>query len=441
MPGLNPLSFIPTDFQQQMFNQLIDFLSEQAGKVLGDEVGTRLKGLRSDAAFIRQFEAGLKRAADRFVKEYEAEDEDLTVAIADDPTFFKNEEIQAALLWMLEHPGTDLDRQREAVAQSFATVLPARKKRARVDQAVLYFLTCLTEELWHLPELQPIYSLQFQRMTAEATRHQVELQKAQLHAQLELNSGLREVLLQLTDAIGERKLLAAGDTPALPGPQVFHNLPQPDHGRFVGREDEVKQIIRILRPYPHSQYPLVTIDGIGGIGKSALALEMAHRYLRNYAQIPPEERFDAVIWTSAKQNVLTAEGIVPRQQALRTLDDIYTAIAITLQREGITRVRPEEQAETVRNALTRQRTLLIVDNLETVDDKAVMEFLRELPAPTKAIVTTRHRLDVAYPVRLTGMPWADAQLLIADECAKKNVSLSEDNQRRLYERTGASHWR
>ena len=106
---------------------------------------------------------------------------------------------------------------------------------------------------------------------------------------------------------------------------------------------------------------------------------------------------------------MTAEGIVPRQQALRTLDDIYTAIAMALQREGITRVRPEEQAQTVIHALTRQRTLLIVDNLETVDDEAVMEFLRELPAPTKAIVTTRHRLDVAYPVRLTGLPWDDAQ--------------------------------
>jgi tetratricopeptide (TPR) repeat protein len=426
------MSFIPVELQQRMFNALIDFLSEQAQKVLGDEVSARLKGLRSDAAFAKQFEAGLKRAVERFLKEYEAHDEDLTAAIADEPDFFKNEQIQTALLWMLKHPGTDLEQQRDVLAQSFATVLPARKQRSRVDQAVMYFLRCLTEELWTLPELQPIYSLQFQRMTAEATRQQVELQKAQLHAQLELNSGIREALLQLTDAIGERKLLTAGE----PGLQVLHNLPQPDHGRFVGREDEVKQIIRILRPYPHSQHSIVTIDGIGGIGKSALALEVAHRYLRNYAQIPPDERFDAIIWTSAKQNVLTAEGIVPRQQALRTLDDIYTAIAITLQREGITRVRPEEQTETVRNALTRQRTLLIVDNLETVDDKAVMEFLRELPAPTKAMVTTRHRLDVAYPVRLTGMPWDDAQLLIGDECAKKNVNLTGNDKCRLYERTG-----
>jgi LuxR family glucitol operon transcriptional activator len=247
-------------------------------------------------------------------------------------------------------------------------------------------------------------------------------------------------LLQLTDAIAERKLLPAGDAPALPGPppkpKVYHNLPQPDYGRFVGREAELAQVVRILRPYPHSQHALVTIDGIGGIGKSALALEVAHRYLRNYDRIPPEERFEAIIWTSAKQSVLTAEGTVPRGQALRTLDDIYTTIAVTLEREDITRARPEGQAEVVRNALTRQRTLLIVDNLETVDDEAVMAFLRELPAPTKAMVTTRHRVDVAYPVRLVGMPWEDAQELIAQECTKKGVTLSEDEARRLYDRTG-----
>jgi tetratricopeptide (TPR) repeat protein len=122
---------------------------------------------------------------------------------------------------------------------------------------------------------------------------------------------------------------------------------------------------------------------------------------------------------------LTAEGISTRRQILRTLDDIYNAIAVALQREDVTRARKEDQGEVVRNALIRQRTLLIVDNLETVDDEAVMDFLRELPAPTKAIVTTRHRLDVAYPVRLTGMPWEDAQMLIQQECEKKGVMLAD----------------
>jgi tetratricopeptide (TPR) repeat protein len=219
-------------------------------------------------------------------------------------------------------------------------------------------------------------------------------------------------------------------------PEVRHNLPQPDYGKFVGRQEELTQVHRILRPYPHSRHPLVTIDGIGGIGKSALALEAAHHYLRDYDRLPEEERFEAIIWTSAKSEVLTADGIAPRRQITRTLDDIYTAIAVALEREDITRARPEEQDDLVTKALTRQRTLLIVDNLETVDDERVNGFLRELPAPTKAIVTTRHRIDVAYPIRLTGMPEDDALDLIAQECEKKDVTLTDAEAEKLYRRTG-----
>ena len=134
--------------------------------------------------------------------------------------------------------------------------------------------------------------------------------------------------------------------------------------------------------------------------------------------------------------MLTADGIAPRQQITRTLDDIYATIAIRLEREDIIRSRPEEQDERVTKALTRQRTLLIVDNLETVDDERVNAFLRELPAPTKAIVTTRHRIDVAYPVRLTGMPKEDGLALVAQECDKKGVTLTEVEAEKLYDRTG-----
>jgi tetratricopeptide (TPR) repeat protein len=434
------LGLIPQSLKRQALDTLVDFVSEQARKYASEEVAAKIKKLRSDAAFNQAFEEGLRRAVIRFVQEYEIQDEDLVAAIAADEDFFNNEEIRAALLTILKKPGVYLAGERERLAEPFDSVLPGRKNRERVDRAVIYLLKCLAEEVWHLPELQPIYSLQFQRMTAAATRQQVELQKAQLQALSSLNAGVREALLQLTDAIAERKLLPPGGAPALPAspskPKVYRNLPQPDYGRFVGREQELAQVVRILRPYPHSQHALVTIDGIGGIGKSALALEVAHRYLRNYERIPPEERFEAIIWTSAKQSVLTAEGIQLRGQALRTLDDVYTTIAVTLQREDISRARSEEQAEVVRNTLTRQRTLLIVDNLETVDDEAVLSFLRELPAPTKAIVTTRHRIDVAYPVRLVGMQREDAQRLIAQECAKKGVTLREDEAYRLYNRTG-----
>ena len=96
----------------------------------------------------------------------------------------------------------------------------------------------------------------------------------------------------------------------------------------------------------------------------------------------------------------------------------------------------EQRRGLVEHALTGKRTLLIMDNLETVDDEEVLTFLRELPDPTKAIVTTRHRIDIAFALRLTGMPHADAQTLIDLESTRKSVELSTDTAENLYRRTG-----
>ncbi len=216
-----------------------------------------------------------------------------------------------------------------------------------------------------------------------------------------------------------------------------HNLPQPDYGRFVGRDKDLIKLRQLLRPYPHGVHSVITVGGIGGIGKSALALETAHRYLREYEILPSDERFETIVWFSAKETVLTANGIRPRQQSHRTLADLYTTISVTLDREDITRAQTEEEQDAlVRRALARQRTLLVLDNLESVDDDRLMAFLREPPAPTKIIVTTRHWVEVAYPLRLEAMKQQDALGLIAQECENKGVELSAEGAEWLYRRTG-----
>ncbi|HYF65172.1 MAG TPA: tetratricopeptide repeat protein, partial [Herpetosiphonaceae bacterium] len=63
-------------------------------------------------------------------------------------------------------------------------------------------------------------------------------------------------------------------------------------------------------------------------------------------------------------------------------------------------------------------------------------FVRMVPDPTKVIVTTRHRIDVAYPIRLSGMPHADAIRLIAQEASRKQAALAPADQEALWQRTG-----
>jgi LuxR family glucitol operon transcriptional activator len=213
-----------------------------------------------------------------------------------------------------------------------------------------------------------------------------------------------------------------------------HNLPPRDYERFVGRQSELAELRRLLGS--RSRAFVITIDGVGGIGKSALALEAAYSLCNAYEVLAEAERFEAIVWVSAKRTYLTTEGIVERRQTFRALNDLFTAIAEVLDFPAITRARAEEQLGIVEQVLAEQRTLLLIDNLETVDDEGLLHFLRELPAPTKAIVTTRHRIDVAHPLRLTGMPHEDALTLIDQEATRKGALLTTKQREQLWTRTG-----
>lgn len=258
-----------------------------------------------------------------------------------------------------------------------------------------------------------------------------------------ITAGIVQVAQYLQERIKERKfekgkLITSAAEPGLINETkqspIKYNLPH--RKKFIGREKEIKKILMVLRPYPYSQEHLITIDGVGGIGKSALAIEIAYVLMSQYLQADPSERFEAIIWVSAKRNEITTDGIIPRPQTIRTLDQIYMTVAVTLNRPDIIHLNANEQFDATRNVLTLQRTLLIVDNLETIDDDEIISFLRELPAPTKAIVTSRHRIDVAYPIRLLGMESNESETLIKSECTRKEVILSDIDSKKLFNRTG-----
>ncbi len=427
--SLDPFDYISDDVKKQIADGLLTRLAKLTEKV--PRASNIFLSLKSDAVLQKSINEGLQRATDRFVREYMAIDEDLVTAISRDTDFWQAPSVRAALLGIIQNPSAILENEQSIVAESFHDVLKDRVNRQRVDKAVTFYLRCVAEALWHLEPFRPVYELQMQRVSAESAGKMIQEIRG-------MQGDFQQAILALVGTIGEQqKLLTDSGVKALPvRPTVYHNVPQRDFTNFIGREAELNRVLQLLQPYPRSQHAFITIDGIGGIGKSTLALEVANRFIEGYDSLPVDERFDAIIWTSAKERILTADGIRPRYQTHRTLDDIYAAIAITLQREDIPRSQPDQQAELVRNALTRQRTLLIVDNFETIDDEMVLDFIRELPAPTKAIVTTRHRIDVAYAVRLTGMKWEEAEQLIASECKIRAIELTAEQSERLYARTG-----
>lgn len=212
-----------------------------------------------------------------------------------------------------------------------------------------------------------------------------------------------------------------------------------EHTRLIGRQEERKQLLKLLSPN-YAAY-LITVDGIGGVGKTALVLDVTYEcwlastgnVVSSQTQIPI---FDAIIFVTAKQQVLTPQGILQQSQADRTLRKIFLEVAKTLERQDIITSQLQYQPDLVRDVLGRQRTLLIVDNLETMEDKQeIISFLYQLPPSVKVVVTTRERITFA-PIRLEQLPEKAAQELIEQQAEEKQVILNRGEARMLYENIG-----
>jgi tetratricopeptide (TPR) repeat protein len=434
---LMTLSWIPDPLKQQIVDHVIDFITRQAEGLIGQEMSGRIRGLTAKGAFRKALSDAFQRGVERFEREYGDQDEDLTAAILNAPDFWQNPTVQQSILTLVTNPGLPRPDAQAAVIAQFETVLSGRRNRDRVDRAVSYLLRTVAEEIWAVPgadNIRQLYLLQMQRLNTEALQEQIALLRANVQQTQQLGEGMRQALLQLT-AAAEQKLLAAPPSQILSQrSRPYHNLPHRSYTKFVGRKAEKEQLQQLMRP--SSRHFLVTLVGIGGVGKSTLAQEYAYYYRDHFDDLPTDERFEAIVWVSAKRTILTASGIQQREQEFKTLGDLYREIAVVLEQTAILQVETEQRGSLVKRALTGQRTLLIIDNLETVDDDKLLAFLRDLPEPTKAIVTTRHRIDIAYPLPLAGMPENDALALMAFEAARKNVSLPVEHTGDLFKRTG-----
>lgn len=218
-------------------------------------------------------------------------------------------------------------------------------------------------------------------------------------------------------------------------PQITHqNLPAREYRTFVGRTQEIARLLELLN-FQHTAH-LISVDGIGGVGKTTLAVEVAYRCLeasQNQTQNREIPTFEAIIFTSAKQSHLTSIGILPRLTRERTLPDICREIARCLDLLEITNLPLEEQFQLIPQKLAQLKTLLIVDNLETVEDKQkVLGFLYDLPPSVKVLITTREQA-LFVPIRLGCLPREDSLHLIQYEAREKGINLTINEQQKLFE--------
>jgi LuxR family transcriptional regulator, glucitol operon activator len=193
----------------------------------------------------------------------------------------------------------------------------------------------------------------------------------------------------------------AGSIPDLDEGPRNHNLPIPDFDEtgFLGRDNQASQLLGLLQ----GPYPVISVIGEGGIGKTALALKVAYDVLDS-----PTCPFDSVVWVSAKSAMLSPREIVAIEGAIKDSLGILAAVADELAGQ-----RTSDPMEEVLSYLAAFRILLLLDNLETVIDPTLRSFLERLPNGSKVLITSRIGLgDFERRVRLDSLEERDAAFLL-----------------------------
>ncbi len=276
--SINPLGWLPDQVKRQLLDSLVDYLAERADAILDDQMSGILRRLKSDADFESAFGAGVNQAANRFNTEYGAIDAEVVAAIAAVDGFWTAKSIQKAIRNAIRNPGRP-PRDEEVFTQHFDTVLAEQFEPDRLQRALGYFLRCLTEEVWYLPQLQPVYQLEMQRMTAERTG-------AMLQELRGMRTDVKETMLAIAQAAPQSQpLLPNTSQPllTLAAVTLHHNLPQPSYIQFIGRYEQRALLRQFLCS---TSGPVVAvIYGAGGIGKSSLALNIAFEFIDGYAAL------------------------------------------------------------------------------------------------------------------------------------------------------------
>jgi tetratricopeptide (TPR) repeat protein/transcriptional regulator with XRE-family HTH domain len=196
-----------------------------------------------------------------------------------------------------------------------------------------------------------------------------------------------------------RQASESGETAARPAPsstrpaQVPRELPTPPQV-FTGRVIELAELDKI---HDASTMVITSIDGMAGVGKTALAVQAAHEMVERY---PDGQLFiDLHGYT---------DGVAPVEPG-EALDRMLRALGVAGERipAGL-----DERAGLYRSRLAGQRMLIVLDN--AASEAQVLPLLPGAPGCV-VLITSRRRLaglDETHTLSLDILPSADAVALL-----------------------------
>ena len=222
---------------------------------------------------------------------------------------------------------------------------------------------------------------------------------------------LNRGLAHLAEALRAAEAEARRQTCLPPG----CHIPAPEYARLFGVQDHVQYLIHQLSAPDGPRF--LSIEGLGGIGKTALARAVAQRRME-------ENDLADVLWVSARPARFSETGaLVPFANAVQSLDDIVARLAAQLGLQNLVGLSTPEKLAHLQPALHDAPYLVVVDNLETlVDTESLLPALHPLAGATRFLLTSRHTLARFPYVHIFTTPElspADSHALVESELARR----------------------
>jgi hypothetical protein len=179
-------------------------------------------------------------------------------------------------------------------------------------------------------------------------------------------------------------------------------IPRPAIPRLFGVGQYLDAVCSALEDDSSAAAAVVCIEGVGGIGKTAVAEATLQRLLKSSA-------FEQVAWYEVRPGDFENRRSDDSRKRLLELEALVSSIASQLELWTVATSASRNRIAELAHALRRKRAVIVVDNIETIEDlQPLAELFRYATSfrPSRLLITTRvsvgseavRALGVAPPV-------------------------------------------
>ncbi len=204
-------------------------------------------------------------------------------------------------------------------------------------------------------------------------------------------------------------------------------LPPKTYRKLFGVEQAKQQVLAQLLPASSTQ--IITITGIGGIGKTALAQEVCQAIL-------PEFAFERVVWLRVDRKTHLGKATSPEV----SFDEWVLRLAEKLLPE---QDHLYQRVNRIRAHLNQRPHLIVFDDLETEAEirTAIIE-IQQLDVRSKFLITSRAHTDAsnvfAYPMRELSHGETLAFIRYLVEATQPSLPFTQKDAEAIYEIIGGN---